>query len=105
MSLEQKMLALDRANWVRRHRAAAKKLVESRHPLAVADLVEQGDERLQHLPVEQLLAALRRVGPRWVEVLIEAARVPGRAPVGSLTACQRSRLATAIRLAPGCVGR
>lgn len=104
-SMEQRILALERAAHARRLERAGCDLVRQKHPTAVAALIEGCDPRVDWVRLDRLLKHLRRVGPKWQEVIVAATGLRDlRRRVRDLGPCERRVLATAIRATTQRVG-
>lgn len=110
MTVEQRTLALARANHIRLARAALKRALSSHSTQAeslraCADAVESPPPELETMAVGALLASCRRSGVIFAATLLRRAKVPAGLKVGTpgewshgfLTAAQRERLVLVLR--------
>jgi len=93
----QRMRALERANQLRRARAALKRQV-ARGQVAAADVILTCPDEATHMPICQLLASQRGWGEVRCRAFLNRISLREDKPVGSLT--ERQRLAIASLL-PG----
>jgi hypothetical protein len=96
-SLEQRHMALERANMIRIGRANLKAKVKAMTPLAgrekVAELLHESPPYLATMRLEDLLLMIPRFGDWKVRKLLWAFEVSPRKRVGGLSVRQRKELA------------
>ena len=100
--LDQKTAALQKANGVRKFRAAFKRNVARMNYgmalVTVAEVLEDNPEELRSMPVAELLGAVPRLGRVKVDALLRHAGASPFFTVGMLPERQRRLLVNQLRM-------